>query len=229
MNLDSPLPLSAPVEIGTRIDGWTLTKSIGRGGFGVVYKAENSAGEVSAVKRIRLDKVPPAELDGIYSEIKLLQCLNHPHIVKYVDASKELNHLNIILEYCEMGSLSSLLMKGSGGESVKITGGSGSPNSGQNANSMQGFPEAQTQSYTMQTLLGLQYLHQQGVIHRDIKGANILLTKDGVIKLADFGVATRLNTSKNQVRVVRWFILSFDVAVVGLRLFGAPPTATRII
>ena len=53
------------------------------------------------------------------------------------------------------------------------------------------FPESLVALYMSQTLQGLLYLHEQGVIHRDIKGANILTTKDGVVKLADFGVATR--------------------------------------
>ena len=52
------------------------------------------------------------------------------------------------------------------------------------------FPEHLASIYVAQTLEGLTYLHSQGVVHRDIKGANILTTKDGDVKLADFGVAT---------------------------------------
>ena len=52
------------------------------------------------------------------------------------------------------------------------------------------FPENLVGVYMTQVLQGLQYLHDQGVIHRDIKGANILTTKDGTVKLADFGVST---------------------------------------
>ena len=54
------------------------------------------------------------------------------------------------------------------------------------------FSETLVAVYIKQVLIGLDYLHKQGVVHRDIKGANILTTKDGVVKLADFGVATRL-------------------------------------
>jgi serine/threonine protein kinase len=55
------------------------------------------------------------------------------------------------------------------------------------------FPESLVAVYIAQVLEGLVYLHEQGVIHRDIKGANILTTKEGLVKLADFGVATKLN------------------------------------
>jgi cell division control protein CDC15 len=55
------------------------------------------------------------------------------------------------------------------------------------------FSESLAAIYIVQVLKGLKYLHEQGVLHRDIKGANILTTKDGQVKLADFGVAMKLN------------------------------------
>ncbi|KAF9938797.1 hypothetical protein BGZ67_010347 [Mortierella alpina] len=90
----------------------------------------------------------------------------HANIVKYFGFEKTSETLNIILELCENGSLRSLCK-----------------NFGK-------LPEHLGAMYITQVLDGLIYLHDQGVIHRDIKGANILATKDGLVKLADFGVAT---------------------------------------
>lgn len=112
-------------------------------------------------------------------EIRLLQNLDHPNIVKYLDSIRSDEYLNIILEFVENGSLSSLLGKFQGA-----------------------FPEQLCSHYITQVLKGLQYLHTQGVIHRDIKGANILSTKEGQVKLADFGVATKLNESRKSDSVV---------------------------
>lgn len=64
------------------------------------------------------------------------------------------------------------------------------------------FPENLVALYMSQVLNGLLYLHDQGVIHRDIKGANILTTKEGLVKLADFGVATRKDTGLHESSVV---------------------------
>ncbi|KAG0053475.1 hypothetical protein BGZ83_001019 [Gryganskiella cystojenkinii] len=102
-------------------------------------------------------------------EIDLLKKLNHANIVKYYGFEKTSDYLNIILELCENGSLRSLCK-----------------NFGK-------LPEHLGAMYITQVLDGLVYLHDQGVIHRDIKGANILATKDGLVKLADFGVATLSN------------------------------------
>ena len=76
--------------------------------------------------------------------------------------------MNIVLEYVENGSLDSMLKK------------------------FGKIPENLVQRYAFQVLQGLEYLHSKGIIHRDIKGANILTTKDGGVKLADFSVATIL-------------------------------------
>lgn len=145
-----------------------LGDCLGKGAFGSVYRALNwGTGETVAVKQIKLVDLPKSELRVIMLEIDLLKNLDHPNIVKYHGFVKSAETLNIILEYCENGSLHSI-----------------SKNFGR-------FPENLVGLYMSQVLHGLLYLHEQGVIHRDIKGANILTTKEGLVKLADFGVASR--------------------------------------
>jgi serine/threonine protein kinase len=133
-----------------------------------------------------LTNIPKGELGEIMSEIDLLKNLNvclainsiypasdvpqHPNIVKYKGFVKTRDYLYIILEFCENGSLHAILKR------------------------FGKFPENLVAVYTAQVLEGLVYLHDQGVIHRDIKGANILTNKDGSVKLADFGVASSTMT-----------------------------------
>ncbi|PLB54391.1 cytokinesis protein sepH [Aspergillus steynii IBT 23096] len=147
---------------------YQLGDCLGKGAFGSVYRALNwNTGETVAVKQIKLVDLPKSELRVIMLEIDLLKNLDHPNIVKYQGFVKSVETLNIILEYCENGSLHSI------------------------AKNFGRFPENLVGLYMSQVLHGLLYLHEQGVIHRDIKGANILTTKQGLVKLADFGVASR--------------------------------------
>ncbi|KAL8737387.1 MAG: hypothetical protein Q9181_001724 [Wetmoreana brouardii] len=155
----------------TELKDFQLGDSLGKGAFGTVFRALNmGTGETVAVKQVKLADLPKSELRVITLEIDLLKNLDHPNIVKYHGFVKSAESLNIILEYCENGSLHSI-----------------SKNFGK-------FPENLVGLYMSQVLHGLLYLHEQGVIHRDIKGANILTTKQGLVKLADFGVATRTTT-----------------------------------
>ncbi|KAF2266751.1 hypothetical protein CC78DRAFT_513454 [Lojkania enalia] len=147
---------------------YQLGDCLGKGAFGSVYRALNwGTGETVAIKQVRLENLGTAELKTIMLEIDLLKNLNHSNIVKYHGFVKSSESLYIILEYCENGSLHSICK-----------------NFGK-------FPENLVALYMSQVLHGLVYLHEQGVIHRDIKGANILTTKEGLVKLADFGVATK--------------------------------------
>ncbi|KAK9810498.1 hypothetical protein WJX72_011817 [[Myrmecia] bisecta] len=114
-------------------------------------------------------------LQGVMGEIELLKNLNHKNIVKYIGSFKTRTHLYIILEYMENGALSSIIKPTKFGA----------------------FPESLVAVYIAQVLQGLAYLHEQGVVHRDIKGANILTTKEGLVKLADFGVAAKLGESSD--------------------------------
>lgn len=151
-----------------RVGHFQLGDSLGKGAFGSVYRGLNwMSGETVAVKQIRLGKMPQGELREIMAEIDLLKNLKHSNIVKYKGSEKTREYLFIILEYCENGSLQHICKR------------------------FGKFPEGLVGVYISQILDGLIYLHDQGVIHRDIKGANILTTKDGSVKLADFGVATK--------------------------------------
>lgn len=158
-----------PPEIKTVLN-YTIGNCIGRGQFGSVYKCLHSEnGQVVAIKRILLDDVKLADIDELMQEVELLKSLSHPNIVKYEGFYKDTSALNIILEYVENGSLANLL---------KTFG---------------NLQEKLIANYVGQILEGLDYLHINGVIHRDLKAANILTTKEGQVKLTDFGVAQRIS------------------------------------
>ncbi|KAF8558280.1 kinase-like protein [Imleria badia] len=170
------------------LNDYQLGDSLGKGAFGQVYRALNWAtGETVAVKEIQLSNIPKGELGQIMSEIDLLKNLYHPNIVKYKGFVKTREYLYIILEFCENGSLHNICKR------------------------FGKFPENLVAVYIRQVLEGLVYLHDQGVIHRDIKGANILTNKDGCVKLADFGVASSTTTGAVS-----------DDAVVGSPYWMAP-------
>lgn len=150
---------------------YMLGDEIGKGAYGRVYKGlDLDNGDFVAIKQVSLENIAQEDLNIIMQEIDLLKNLNHKNIVKYLGSLKTKTHLHIILEYVENGSLANIIKPNKFGP----------------------FPESLVAVYIAQVLEGLVYLHEQGVIHRDIKGANILTTKEGLVKLADFGVATKL-------------------------------------
>jgi len=114
------------------------------------------SGDCVAIKQIALAGIASGSLQGVMGEIELLKTLNHKNIVKYVGSFKTRAHLYIILEFMENGALSAIIKPNRFGV----------------------FPETLIAVYIAQVLQGLQYLHDQGVVHRDIKGANILTTKE---------------------------------------------------
>lgn len=170
------------------LENYAFGDCIGRGASALVYRALNlSTGSTVAIKQFELGNLSPGEGDAIMLEIDLLKNLNHRNIVKYHGFVRTNNTLNIILEYCENGSLSNI------------------------CRNFGNFPENLVAIYIEQVLEGLVYLHSQGTIHRDIKGANILTTKDGNAKLADFGVASRIKK-----------IVTLQNTVVGTPYWMAP-------
>ncbi|KAI9593495.1 kinase-like domain-containing protein [Syncephalis fuscata] len=156
------------------ITQWIKGSMIGTGSFGHVYLGLNPlTGELLAAKQVELpnssgsDERREMMLKALQREIDLLKDLDHENIVRYLGSHRDEQHLNIFLEYVPGGSVASMLI-----------------NYGP-------FQEPLVKSYLRQILLGLDYLHGQGIIHRDIKGGNILVDNRGVIKISDFGVSKR--------------------------------------
>ena len=161
---------------------YQLQQVIGKGSYGVVYKAMNKkTRKVVAIKEINYDS--DEELNEIMIEIDLLKNLNHVNIVKYHGFMQKSSRLYIILEYAARGSLKNLISR----RLERCLG------------------EEETKTYIKQTLNGLNYLHEQGVIHRDIKAANLLLDSNNIVKLADFGVSTKVgNTAMTLAGSLNW-------------------------
>ncbi|KAL7210242.1 hypothetical protein ACSBR1_031748 [Camellia fascicularis] len=109
-----------------------------------------------------------AYIRELEEEVNLLENLSHPNIVGYLGTTRDEASLNILLEIVPGGSISSLLGK------------------------FGSFSESVIRMYTKQLLLGVEYLHRNGIMHRDIKGANILVDNKGCIKLADFGASKKV-------------------------------------
>ncbi|CAI0559899.1 unnamed protein product [Linum tenue] len=154
---------------------WRKGELIGCGAFGRVYMGMNlDSGELLAVKQVLIaatsasKEKTQAHIRELEEEVKLLKNLSHPNIVRYLGTVREDDSLNILLEFVPGGSISSLLGK------------------------FGSFPESVIRMYTKQLLLGLAYLHNNGIMHRDIKGANILVDNKGCIKLADFGASKKV-------------------------------------
>ncbi|XP_065877547.1 mitogen-activated protein kinase kinase kinase 3-like [Euphorbia lathyris] len=154
---------------------WRKGGLIGEGSFGKVYMGMNlDSGELLAVKQVLIapnsasKEKTQACIRELEAEVELLKNLSHQNIVKYLGTTREDDSLNVLLELVPSGSISSLLEK------------------------FGSFPESVIRMYTKQLLLGVEYLHKNGIMHRDIKGANILVDNKGCIKLADFGASKKV-------------------------------------
>ena len=159
---------------------WKKGDIIGRGAFGTVFMGLNLGnGELMAVKEVSMPNTNHINnhvksdqyVQALEKEIAVLSRLSHKNIVRYIGTEKDLKDgfIYIFLEYVSGGSIAQLL---------KTFG---------------MFDENVVKIYTKHILEGLHYLHSHRIIHRDIKGANILIDNNGVPKLADFGAATKLS------------------------------------
>ncbi|GMP28078.1 hypothetical protein CsSME_00003769 [Camellia sinensis var. sinensis] len=153
---------------------WQKGKLIGRGTFGSVYVASNrETGALCAMKEVELCPDDPKSAESIKQleqEIKVLSQLKHPNIVQYYGSEIIGDRFYIYLEYVHPGSINKYVHEHCGA-----------------------ITECVVRSFTRHILSGLAYLHSTKTIHRDIKGANLLVDSNGVVKLADFGMAKHLS------------------------------------
>lgn len=152
---------------------YQVLEELGSGSFGVVYKAiERSTGEMVAIKHIDLESSDD-DIQEIQQEIAVLSTCASPFVAGYRTSFLRGHKLWIVMEYLGGGSCLDLLKPGP-------------------------FGEYYIAIICRELLLGLDYLHREGKIHRDVKAANVLLSSTGKVKLADFGVAAQLTNLKSQ-------------------------------
>ncbi|XP_051846592.1 mitogen-activated protein kinase kinase kinase 19 [Antechinus flavipes] len=151
---------------------WTKGEILGKGAYGTVYCGLTSQGQLIAVKQVALDTSDQVanerEYQKLQEEVDLLKVLKHVNIVAYLGTCLEKNLVSIFMEFVPGGSISSIISR------------------------FGPLPEMVISKYTKQILQGVAYLHENCVVHRDIKGNNVMLMPTGIIKLIDFGCARRL-------------------------------------
>ncbi|XP_044422789.1 uncharacterized protein [Triticum aestivum] len=173
-------------EVATEaVRGWQPRKAesfekldkIGQGTYSSVYKARDlENGKIVALKKVRFANMDPESVRFMAREIHILRRLDNPNVIKLegLVTSRMSSSLYLVFEYMEHDLAGLAATPG-----IKFT-------------------EAQVKCYMHQLLSGLGHCHSRGVLHRDIKGANLLLDNNGALKIADFGLATFFNPNQKQ-------------------------------
>lgn len=159
---------------------WQKGKLLGRGTYGSVYEAINrETGSLCAMKEVDIipDDTKSIEcIRQLEQEIRVLRNLEHPNIVQYLGSEMMEDRFCIYLEYVHPGSINKYVREHCGA-----------------------VTESVVRNFTRHILSGLAYLHSKKTVHRDIKGANLLVDASGVVKLADFGLAKHLSPHSNDL------------------------------
>lgn len=156
------------------IGDYEVLKFIGRGKFAVVYRAKKVGDDqVVALKRISVDMMNEKAREKCLKEVRLLQSLDHPNIIRYMDSFITDNDLIIVYEWAAAGDLKRQLRKA---QEKGVT-----------------FDERLVWKYFSQIANAMQHMHEKRIMHRDLKPANIFLTLEGVIKVGDLGLSRELS------------------------------------
>ena len=172
---------------------YTFIDKIGEGMYGTVYKAINKLeNKVYAVKRLNFQNINEKEKKHIKNEVELIKNLKHPNVISYKDSFNDKdNYFNIVTTFCEGGDMYSKIQKRNG----------------------EFFGEELILNWTVQILLGLSYIHKNGIIHRDIKPQNIFIKSENLICIGDFGIAKIIN---NQMQTQTM------TSIIGTPLYMSP-------
>ncbi|XP_021714760.1 probable serine/threonine-protein kinase At1g54610 [Chenopodium quinoa] len=160
-----------------RADSFEKLDKIGQGTYSSVYKARDlETGKLVAMKKVRFVNMDPESVRFMAREILILRKLDHPNVMKLegLVTSRMSGSLYLVFEYMEHDLAGLLARPGNR------------------------FTEPQIKCYMQQLLSGLVHCHSRGVLHRDIKGSNLLINNDGVLKIADFGLATCFKPGQKQ-------------------------------
>ncbi|QCE07393.1 probable serine/threonine-protein kinase At1g54610 [Vigna unguiculata] len=162
---------------GEALSGWIPRKAdtfekidkIGQGTYSNVYKAKDTlTGKIVALKKVRFDNLEPESVKFMAREILILRRLDHPNVIKLEGLVTSRMSLSLYLVFDYMVH--------------DLAGLAASPDIK--------FTEPQVKCYTHQLLSGLEHCHSRNVLHRDIKGSNLLINDEGILKIADFGLAS---------------------------------------
>jgi len=160
-------------EPGQILGDYEILRVLGTGGMGKVFQVRNNLSQrVEAMKVLLPDLTSDSELaDRFLREIRISASLDHPNIAALRTAQRLNNQLIMVMEHVEGATFDSLLAKSR-------------------------IPAGKAVNYALQSLSALTYAHSRGVVHRDVKPGNIMLTPSGSVKLMDFGIATVATDSK---------------------------------
>uniref|UniRef100_A0A8C0LT97 Myosin IIIA n=1 Tax=Canis lupus dingo TaxID=286419 RepID=A0A8C0LT97_CANLU len=169
-------------------DTWEITETIGKGTYGKVFKVLNKKnGQKAAVKILDPIHDMDEEIEAEYNILKTLS--DHPNVVRFYGMYFKKDKTNgdklwLVLELCNGGSVADLV-KGLLKKGKRMS-------------------EPIIAYILHEALLGLQHLHNNKTIHRDVKGNNILLTTEGGVKLVDFGVSAQLTSTRYRRNTSFW-------------------------
>lgn len=158
-------------------------KLLGEGSFGKAFLVESIDDKsLSVIKTIDLVSMSEEEKKEAIQEAKILEQLNHPNIIKFKEVFVEKKtKLNIVMDYADGGDLQQKI------KSMKHN---------------KHFPESQILDWFTQTCLAIKHIHDRKILHRDVKSQNIFLTKNGLVKMGDFGIAKCLDLTIDKVKTI---------------------------